>query len=208
MTRMSHDDTYIAISFGDLLPVALLTEPNSSHPSPRVALPCSQVFTLRGERLRCPTSCAAEPRARARSVALRAQRASVRSLHAHTAPPSHTESIESAQVLSSMVPREHSCITGGSTHMSLPLSPSRLWVCPRAYFHSRAPPPTRSATLLSTPARFTARDCPILRPRAGLPLSRQAKRPLELAAARDPIFPCCRIHACSLSISPSLLFAG
>ena len=173
--------------------------------------PSSLVFSLRGERLRCPTSCAAERRAggrRARSVALRAQRASVRSLHAHTAPPSHTESIESAQVLSSMVPREHSCITGGSTHMSLPLSPSRLWVCPRAYFHSRAPPPTRSATLLSTPARFTARDCPILRPRAGLPLSRQAKRPLELAAARDPIFPCCRIHACSLSISPSLLFAG
>ena len=75
-------------------------------------------------------------------------------------------------------------------HMRLPLSPSKLWVCPRAYFHSRAPPPTRSATLLSTPARFTARDCPILRPRAGLPLSRQAKRPLELAAARDPIFPC------------------
>ena len=59
-------------------------------------------------------------------------------------------------------------------HMRLPLSPSKLWVCPRAYFHSRAPPPTRcrSASLLSTPARFTARDCLILRPRAGLPLSR------------------------------------
>ena len=43
--------------------------------------------------------------------------ASVRSLHAHTAPPSHTESIESAQVLSSMVPCWHS----GSTQR-LPLS--------------------------------------------------------------------------------------
>jgi hypothetical protein len=40
--------------------------------------------------------------------------ASVRSLHAHTAPPSHTESIESAQVLSSMVP----CWQSGSTHAS------------------------------------------------------------------------------------------
>jgi hypothetical protein len=39
----------------------------------------------------------------------------VRSLHAHTAPPSHTESIESAQVLSSMVPCWHS----GSTRASL-----------------------------------------------------------------------------------------
>ena len=40
----------------------------------------------------------ARPRLIARSVALRAQRASVRSLHAHTAPPSHTEYIESAKV--------------------------------------------------------------------------------------------------------------
>ena len=97
----------------------------------------------------------------------------VGAIDAHTAPPSHTESIESAQVLSSMVPREHSCTFGGNTCDSLCL-PSRLWVCPRAYFHSRAPPPTRcrSASLLSTPARFTARDCLILRPRAGLPLSR------------------------------------
>ena len=38
------------------------------------------------------------------SVALRAQRASVRSLLAHTVPPLHTESIETAQVRSSMCP--------------------------------------------------------------------------------------------------------
>ena len=74
----------------------------------------------------------------------------VGAIDAHTAPPSHSESIESVQVLSSMVPREHSCTFG--THAT-PLSPSRLWVCPRAFFHSRAPPPTRcrSASLLSTP---------------------------------------------------------
>jgi hypothetical protein len=55
-----------------------------------------------------------------------------RSLHrciAARAPPSRTESIESAQELSSMVPRGHSCISGWST-MCLPLSLSRLWFFP------------------------------------------------------------------------------
>ena len=91
--------------------------------------------------------------------------ASVRSLHAHTAPPSHTESIESAQVLSSMVPCWHS----GSTQR-LPLSLMTV-IFPRAFPQSRAAA-DQYASLLSTPARFSLpRDCPILRPRAGLPLS-------------------------------------
>ncbi len=59
-------------------------------------------------------------RARARSVARCAQRVRrVRSLHAHTALPSHTESIESAQVLSSMVPCWHSGSTRASPFVSL-----------------------------------------------------------------------------------------
>ena len=45
---------------------------------------------------------------------------SVRSLHAHTAPPSHTESIEPAQVLSSMVPRAGTLASPESAHMRLP----------------------------------------------------------------------------------------
>ncbi len=81
------------------------------------------------------------PCARSCSVALRAQRASV-SLHAHTVPPPHAESIESAKVLSSMVPRGHSCISGGSTYRVSPVA--------------RAPASDQSASFLSTPARFTA----------------------------------------------------
>ena len=76
--------------------------------------------------------------------------ASVRSLHAHTAPSSHMESIESAQVLSSMVPCWHS----GSTQR-LPLSQMTVIFSPRAFPQSRAAA-DQYASLLSTPARFTA----------------------------------------------------
>ena len=104
-----------------------------------------RIFTL--ARLRSAALCALRARALRRASCVGA-------IDAHTAPPSHTESIESVQVLSSMVPREHSCTFG--THAT-PLSPSRLWVCPRAFFHSRAPPPTRcrSASYLppSSPPR-------------------------------------------------------
>ena len=72
--------------------------------------------------------------------------ASVRSLHAHTAPPSHTESIESAQVLSSMVP----CWQSGSTHASPFVSHDCDFF--RVPFRSRAPPPT-STTPSSPPPR-------------------------------------------------------
>ena len=92
--------------------------------------------------------------------------ASVRSLHAHTAPPSHTESIESAQVLSSMVPCWHS----GSIQR-LPLSLMTV-IFPRAFPQSRAAA-DQYASLLATPACFSLpRDCPILRPRAVGCLSR------------------------------------
>jgi hypothetical protein len=77
--------------------------------------------------------------------------ASVRSLHAHTAPPSHTESIESAQVLSSMVPCWHS----GSIQR-LPLSLMTV-IFPRAFPQSRAAA-DQYASLLSTPTRFTAQS--------------------------------------------------
>jgi hypothetical protein len=64
-------------------------------------------------------TCAAPLRARfVRSPSLSCSTC-VGAIDAHTAPPSHTESIESAQVLSSMVPREHSCTFGGNTCDSL-----------------------------------------------------------------------------------------
>ena len=59
--------------------------------------------------------------------AIRAQRASVRSLHAHTAPPSHTESIESAQVLYSIGHCGfYSCISGTNSGGSTKASPFSL----------------------------------------------------------------------------------
>ena len=74
-------------------------------------------------------------------------------------------SFEAAQVLSSMVPCWHSV----STHcVSLYLM---AVIFPRAFPQSRAAA-DQYASLLSTPACFSLpRDCPILRPRAGLPLS-------------------------------------
>jgi hypothetical protein len=139
-------------------------------------------------------------------------------LHVRTVPPSHAESIESAQVLSSMVPRGH---------------------CPRAILHLRrehmsrlpsAPPPTSPPPSSPLPRVSLPCDCPILRPRAGLLLSRACdspfamsfgsthahasplilaarcwllhvcaetcQAPFKLAAACVPISPCCRIsHA-------------
>jgi hypothetical protein len=89
-------------------------------------------------------------RARARSVARRAQRVRrVRSLHAHTAPPSHTESIESAQVLSSMVPCWHS----GSTRAS-PFASLMTVIFFRVPFRSRAPPPTSTPPSSPPPRAF------------------------------------------------------
>ena len=152
------------------------------------------------------------------SVALRAQRASVRSLHVRTVPPSHAESIESAQVLSSMVPRGQSCISGGSTYRVSPVA------------RARAPPPTNPPPSSPLSCALLPCDCPILRPRAGLLLSRACdfpfamsfgatyahasplilaarcwllhicaetrQAPFKLAAACGPISLCCRIsHA-------------
>ena len=68
---------------------------------------------------------------------------------AHTAPHSHTESIESAQVPSSMCPAGTPASPEGDTCVSLSLS--RLWVFPL----SRAAA-DQSASFLCTPARFTA----------------------------------------------------
>jgi len=109
---------------------------------------------------------------RARSVALCAQRASVRSLHAHTAPPTHTESIESAQVLSSKVPHGLSCNTPEGAHMRSPFVSLTTVVFFRVPFRSRAPPPTSPPPSSPPPRASLPRDCPILRTRAGLPLSR------------------------------------
>jgi hypothetical protein len=83
----------------------------------------------------------------------------VRSLHAHTAPPSHTESIETAQVLYSIGHCGlYSCISGtksgGSTHASPFLSLTTV-VFSRAFPQSRAAA-DQSASLFSTPARSTA----------------------------------------------------
>ena len=157
--------------------------------------------------------------------------ASVRSLHAHTAPPSHTESIESAQVLSSMVPCWHSGSTRASPFVSHDCDLFRV------PFRSRAQPPTSTPPSSPPPRASLPRDCPILRPRAvgclsraegmrlsvrdelrshtphAIPLILPAccgllhacvetlQAPFELAAARGPISPCCRIHT-------RLLFAG
>ena len=71
----------------------------------------------------------------------------MRSLHAHSAPPSYTESIESAQVLSSMVPRGHSCISG----VSLCLSHDR------GFSHAGVAA-DQSASLLSTPCASLPRS--------------------------------------------------
>ena len=72
-----------------------------------------------------------------------------------TAPPSHTESSESAQVLSSTVPAGTSASQG--THA---LAPTRLPSSHECGFFSRAFPQSRaddqSASFLSAPARFTA----------------------------------------------------
>ena len=97
------------------------------------------------------------------SVARRAQRASVRSLHAHTAPPSHTESIgihraRSAAFLhgAPLALREHTC---GVCHC---LSHDCDFF--RVPFRSRAPPPTSTPPSPPSPRASPPRDCPILRP--------------------------------------------
>lgn len=117
------------------------------------------------EAYRSVLACSREPRRDARrdafvfwdltlstdadSVALRAPRASVRSLHAHTAFAHGID--ESAQVLSSTwYPR---------AHMRLPLSLSRLWVFPACLSAvARAPPSTSPppSSPPSTISRFTA----------------------------------------------------
>ena len=76
--------------------------------------------------------------------------------------------IESAQVLSSMRSRGHFCISGGR-HMRLPLS---LSLTAAGFFRCRAPPPTNPPPSSAHPRALLPRDCSILRPRAGLLLSR------------------------------------
>ena len=72
-----------------------------------------------------------------------------------------------AQVLSSIVPRGLSCISGGSTHASPFVSHDRGFFRSRA----RAPPPTSPPPSSPSPHASLPCDGPILRPRAGLPLS-------------------------------------
>ena len=74
------------------------------------------------------------------------------------------------------------CASQGA-HMPLPLrlpsSLSRLWVFSRAFPQSRAdksPPPSSPP-----PRALPPRDCPILRPRAGLPLSRACDSPFAMS---------------------------
>jgi hypothetical protein len=120
---------------------------------------------------------------------LRAQRAAVRSLHAHTALPSHTDYIESAEVGAFFHgARGHTSVSQGA-HMPLPLcllmSHSR-----RGFFRSRAPPPTSWPPSSPPPRVSLPRACPILRPRAGLPLTQgpatlRSPRASEPHSARD-----------------------
>jgi hypothetical protein len=147
-----------------------------------------------------------------------------------TATPSHTESIESAQVLSSTVPAGTSASQG--THA---LAPTRLPSSHECGFFSRAFPQSRADD--QPPRVSPPHDCPTLRPRAGLPLSRACNSPFamsfgatrrphaiplilaarcwlllvcvetldvpfELAAVCGPISPCCRIH-----MPPKALFS-
>ena len=58
--------------------------------------------------------------------------------------------------------REHTCV--------LPVSLTTV-VFPRVPFRSHAPPPTSPLPSSPPPRASLPRDCPILRPRAGLPLS-------------------------------------
>ena len=116
---------------------------------------------------------------RARSVARRAQRLSVRSLYSHTAPPSHTESIGIHRVRSvaflhcaPLALREHTCV-------SLCLSHDYDFF--RVLFRSRAPPPTSTPPSPPSPRASPPRDCPILRPRAGLPVSRACDSPFAMS---------------------------
>ena len=146
----------------------------------------------------------AQPSSRSVRAAARAP-----SLFAHSAPPSHTESNESAQVLSSTVPLGHSCI---SVNVGVARVP----------FRSRAAA-DQFASLISTPCASLPRDCPILRFRAGLCLSQGPVRlsvrdelwsdmphalhliPSELAAtlwSHISMLP--NAHACILSFSSSL----
>jgi hypothetical protein len=97
-------------------------------------------------------------RVRRAPLRARAQRASVRSLHAHTAPPSHTESIETAQVLYSIGHCGlYSCISGTKSggSMASPFLSLTTVVFSRAFPQSRAAA-DQSASLFSTPARSTA----------------------------------------------------
>ena len=63
--------------------------------------------------------------------------------------------------------------------LCLPLSHSRPWAFSRAFPQSRAdksPPPSSPP-----PRALPPRDCPILRPRAGLPLSRACDSPFAMS---------------------------
>ena len=153
----------------------------------------------------------------------RAQRASVRSLHAHTAPPSHTESIESAQVGAFFHGARGHFLHLRALYVSICLSHDSGFF--RVSFRSRAASPTHPIPSSPPPRASPPHDCPILRPRAGLPFSRacdsssrhivgccmSASRSFKRPSSLQPhVVPC--LHAAKyirrLSLSSSLLFAG
>ena len=85
----------------------------------------------------------------------RAQRASVRSLHAHTAHGIYR--VRSGRCFLPRCPRAHFCISG-STHALTPMPPY-VSLTPWVFPQSRAAA-DKSASLLSAPARFTATCLP------------------------------------------------
>ncbi len=92
--------------------------------------------------------------------------ASVRSLHAHTAPPSHTDPSRPLRCFPPWCP---ACSPGA--HIASPFISLMAMIFSRAFPQSRAAA-DQYASILSTPINASLpRDCPILRPRAGLPLS-------------------------------------
>ena len=111
-----------------------------------------------------------------------------------------------AQVLSSIVPRGLSCISGGSTHAS-----HDCGFFPRVFPQSRgarAPPPTSPPPSSPSPRASLPRDGPILRPRAGLPLKGLRLSPFAISfgATRRTRVPSSLRHSVGCCMSAPRLF--